>query len=415
MKTWSTISSTIPSGSSPLIRTYCRSMSVPTPAMRGVSAATGISPRTAARRSTSSMGGVVGSARNGFIALASSGLRTISAIRPRAAAPEGPTRSAAIWRSTARIPSRRSPESGGTTISGAEYSRAATTSCTLLDQCRYSVALPAPARAATASIVIAAKPCSSSSSSTARQMASRSSSPRRRRRPGVTTSLSTSSTLGTLNPTLRFGRNSGIFYLRRWVSYSRPPVSLGARDHYVEGMPPPPSSAAGPGPTHTGPWLVPLLVLVFGMFMSLLDTTIVNVAIPRMQADFGVTTTDIQWIATAYTLTLGVVVPLSGWLGDRFGHARVYIWSMLGFAATSALCGLAWNLGSMIAFRILQAAPGGILPVVAMAMLYRIVPREKMGMAMGIFGIGVSFAPALGPTLGGYLVEYVDWRLIFYI
>ena len=183
----------------------------------------------------------------------------------------------------------------------------------------------------------------------------------------------------------------------------------------MEGMPPPPSGAAGPGPTHTGPWLVPLLVLVFGMFMSLLDTTIVNVAIPRMQADFGVTTTDIQWIATAYTLTLGVVVPLSGWLGDRFGHAKVYIWSMLGFAATSALCGLAWDLGSMIAFRILQAAPGGILPVVAMAMLYRIVPREKMGMAMGIFGIGVSFAPALGPTLGGYLVEYVDWRLIFYI
>jgi len=180
-------------------------------------------------------------------------------------------------------------------------------------------------------------------------------------------------------------------------------------------MPPPPSSTAGPAPAHTGPWLVPLLVLVFGMFMSLLDTTIVNVAIPRMQADFGVTTTDIQWIATAYTLTLGVVVPLSGWLGDRFGHAKVYIWSMLGFAATSALCGLAWDLGSMIAFRILQAAPGGILPVVAMAMLYRIVPREKMGMAMGIFGIGVSFAPALGPTLGGYLVEYVDWRLIFYI
>jgi MFS family permease len=141
------------------------------------------------------------------------------------------------------------------------------------------------------------------------------------------------------------------------------------------------------------------------MFMSLLDTTIVNVAIPRMQQDFGVTTTDIQWVSTAYTLALGVVVPLSGWLGDRFGLARIYLWSMISFAVTSTLCGVAWNLGSMIAFRITQAAPGGILPVAAMAMLYRIVPRQKMGAAMGVYGIGVSFAPAIGPTLGGYLVE----------
>jgi EmrB/QacA subfamily drug resistance transporter len=168
-------------------------------------------------------------------------------------------------------------------------------------------------------------------------------------------------------------------------------------------------------PAEGAKWLIPLLVLVAGMFMSLLDTTIVTVAIPHMQNDFGATTQEIQWVTTGYTLALGVVVPLSGWLGDRFGLSRVYLWGMVGFAATSALCGIAWSLDSMIVFRVLQAIPGGVLPVAAMSMVYRIVPRAKIGSAMGIYGIGVAFAPAVGPTLGGYLVEYVDWRLIFYI
>lgn len=175
---------------------------------------------------------------------------------------------------------------------------------------------------------------------------------------------------------------------------------------------------AAPSDTSAAPsrgWLVPMLVLIGGMFMSLLDISIVNVAIPTMQRDFGATTEDIQWVSTAFTLGLGVVVPLSGWLGDRLGLTKVYLGCLVGFAAASALCGLAWNLGSMVAFRILQAVPGGILPVVTMSMIYVIVPREKMGSAMGLFGLGVVFGPATGPTLGGYLVEYVNWRLIFYI
>jgi EmrB/QacA subfamily drug resistance transporter len=162
-------------------------------------------------------------------------------------------------------------------------------------------------------------------------------------------------------------------------------------------------------------WGVPLAVLVAGMFMSILDVTIVNVAIPTIQNDFGTTVEDVQWVANAYTLSLGVVVPLSGWLGDRFGYGRVYILSVLGFALGSALCGISWDLNSLVAFRILQAIPGGIIPVITLAMLYRIVPREKIGTAMGMYGLGVVFAPAVGPTLGGYLVEYVDWRLIFFI
>src|SRR6476661_3998700 len=158
-----------------------------------------------------------------------------------------------------------------------------------------------------------------------------------------------------------------------------------------------------------------MVVLVTGMFMSVLDVSIVNVAIPTMQRDFGSTTEEIQWVATAYSLALGVIVPVSAWAGDRFGSTRVYNISLLGFAAGSALCGLAWNLNSMIVFRVIQAIPGGVLPVVTLTILYRIVPREKIGAAMGMYGLGIIVAPAVGPTLGGYLVEYVDWRLIFFI
>jgi len=175
------------------------------------------------------------------------------------------------------------------------------------------------------------------------------------------------------------------------------------------------ATAARPGVAGTASWMVPLVVLIFGMFMSVLDTSIVNVAIPTIQKDFGTTTKDVQWIATAYTLALGVIVPLSGWLGERLGMTRVYLASLVLFSGASALCGLSWNLTSMIFFRIVQAVPGGILPVVCMSMLYAIVPREKIGSAMGIYGLGIIVGPAIGPTLGGYLVEYVDWRLIFYI
>lgn len=175
------------------------------------------------------------------------------------------------------------------------------------------------------------------------------------------------------------------------------------------------SNGAAPAPTPAQGWGLPLVVLIAGMFMSILDTSIVNVAIPTMQNDFGVTTDEIQWVATAYTLALGVVVPVSAWLADKFGPRLVYNSSLLAFAGGSALCGLAWSLDSLVVFRIVQAIAGGVLPVVTLSMVYKIVPKEKIGTAMGLYGLGIVFAPAVGPTLGGYLVEYVDWRLIFFI
>ncbi|HXT44187.1 MAG TPA: DHA2 family efflux MFS transporter permease subunit [Pseudonocardiaceae bacterium] len=169
------------------------------------------------------------------------------------------------------------------------------------------------------------------------------------------------------------------------------------------------------GSAATSGWGLPLAVLIAGMFMSVLDISIVNVAIPTIQNEFGVTTDDVQWVVTGYTLALGVVVPVTAWLGDRFGLSRVYHLALLAFAVGSALCGLAWDLNSLVIFRIVQAIPGGILPVITMSILFRIVPRDRLGAAMGLYGLGVVFAPAVGPTLGGYLVEYVNWRLIFFI
>ncbi len=182
-----------------------------------------------------------------------------------------------------------------------------------------------------------------------------------------------------------------------------------------------PNGAAAPGAPASGTqqrstgWGLPLAVLIVGVFVSILDITIVNVALPTIQNEFGVTTDDAQWVVTAYALTEGVVVPVTAWLGYRFGLSRVYSLALLSFAAGSALCGLAWDLNSLVIFRIVQAIPGGILPAITLSILFRIVPRDRFGAAMGLYGLGVVSAPAIGPPLGGYLVEYFDWRLIFFI
>ena len=139
-----------------------------------------------------------------------------------------------------------------------------------------------------------------------------------------------------------------------------------------------PRGAPAPG------WGLPLAVLIVGVFVSILDITIVNVAIPTIQNEFGATTVDAQWVITAYALTEGVVVPATAWLGSRFGLSRVYSLALLSFAAGSMLCGLAWDLNSLVIFRIVQAIPGGILPAITLSILFRIVPRERFGAAMGM-------------------------------
>lgn len=202
------------------------------------------------------------------------------------------------------------------------------------------------------------------------------------------------------------------------------PAPNGARNG-VPVRPAPPTAVPTPAPptptvapvdqAGAASWLLPLAVLVVGMFMSVLDTSIVNVALPTVQLELGISATDGQWVSTAYSLAEGIMVPISGWLGYRFGSRKVYLWCLAGFTVASVLCGLAGGLGTLVAFRILQAIPGGVIPVTCMTMLRRMVPPERLGAAMGLYGLGIIVAPALGPTLGGVLVEYVDWRFIFFV
>lgn len=161
--------------------------------------------------------------------------------------------------------------------------------------------------------------------------------------------------------------------------------------------------------------MLPLIVLIAGSFMAILDISIINVAVPTIQNEFGANTSDAQWVVTAYALAEGVVVPVSAWLDDRLGVSRVYNLALLGFAGGSALCGLAWSLQSLVVFRLVQGLLGGVLPAVTMTILLRIVPRERLGAAVGLYGLGAMVAPAVGPALSGYFVEYVNWRLIFFI
>ena len=161
-------------------------------------------------------------------------------------------------------------------------------------------------------------------------------------------------------------------------------------------------------------WLV-AIVFVFGLFMNLLDMTIVNVALPTFAADFGASTTTIQWVVTGYLLSLAVFIPVSGWAGDRFGTKRTFMFALLVFTMGSLLCGLAWSIQSLIAFRVLQGVGGGLLTPVGIAMLIRAFPPAERAQAAALVAIPTVVAPASGPVLGGYLVEYQSWHWIFFI
>lgn len=162
------------------------------------------------------------------------------------------------------------------------------------------------------------------------------------------------------------------------------------------------------------PW-ASLFILIAGGFMAILDSSIVNVALPKLMAIFGVGAGSIQWVMTAYLLVSGVVIPVTGFLGDRFGYKRLYIYSLVAFTIGSALCAMAWSNASLVAFRVVQAVGGGMMIPVSMAMIFRIVPREKTGTALGVWGITAMLAPAIGPTTGGYLVDNFSWHTIFTI
>ncbi|HVA24394.1 MAG TPA: DHA2 family efflux MFS transporter permease subunit [Chloroflexota bacterium] len=161
-------------------------------------------------------------------------------------------------------------------------------------------------------------------------------------------------------------------------------------------------------------WTV-LMVTVVGMFMSILDQTVVNVALPKIISVFGASIDSVQLVVTGYALALAIIIPATSYLQDTFGSKRMWMFSLAAFTIGSTLCGLSWNTQSLIVFRVLQGLGGGMLQPLAFAMIYRVVPPAERGFTMGLLGIPLLVAPAIGPALGGWLVEFVDWRTIFMI
>jgi EmrB/QacA subfamily drug resistance transporter len=159
-------------------------------------------------------------------------------------------------------------------------------------------------------------------------------------------------------------------------------------------------------------WIV-LVIVMMGTFMAILDSSIVNVALPQMMATFGVNREQIEWVATAFMLATAVAMPLVGWLAGRLGHKLLYLGSLTLFTAGSAVCALAWSYHALIVARIVQAIGGGAIQPVGMAIVADLFAPHERGRALGIWGTGVMIGPALGPTLGGYLTDWFSWRVIF--
>jgi DHA2 family multidrug resistance protein len=161
-------------------------------------------------------------------------------------------------------------------------------------------------------------------------------------------------------------------------------------------------------------WIITFTVITASL-LELIDTTIVNVAIPQIQGNLGATLEDVAWLSTGYAVANVIVLPMSGWLGSRFGRKNYFLFSIVLFTIASFLCGNATNLEELIAFRILQGLAGGGLISTAQAILIETWPREDVGIATALFGLGAVVGPTVGPTIGGYLLEISNWPLIFYV
>jgi MFS transporter, DHA2 family, multidrug resistance protein len=158
-----------------------------------------------------------------------------------------------------------------------------------------------------------------------------------------------------------------------------------------------------------------VVAVVLTAILEVIDITIVSVAMPHMLGAFGATPDQITWVLTSYLVAAAVVMPLTGYLSGVFGRKRLLTFAIVGFVISSALCGLSWNLLSMVIFRIIQGICGAPLVALSQSILLEAFPREKHGQALAIFGMGIMVAPVLGPVLGGWLTDTFVWRAVFYI
>ena len=156
-------------------------------------------------------------------------------------------------------------------------------------------------------------------------------------------------------------------------------------------------------------------VVMIAALMAMIDITIVNVALSDIRASFGTPIDQIGWVSTGYMMANIVIIPLTGWLQNRFGYRKYFAASVLLFTVASALCGTAWSLPSLVAFRVLQGLGGGAIIPTAQTILFARYPQKEHGMAGGLFGLAAITGPLLGPTIGGYLIEWFDWHWIFLV
>src|ERR1700690_2190603 len=169
-----------------------------------------------------------------------------------------------------------------------------------------------------------------------------------------------------------------------------------------------------PSVPEINPWLIAGPV-VLATFMEVLDTSVANVALPHISGNLSAGVDESTWVLTSYLVSNAIVLPLTGWFSTIFGRKRFYMTCVVIFTLCSLLCGLSPSLPWLVFFRILQGAGGGALQPISQAILLESFPKEKQGMAMAMFGVGVVMAPIIGPTLGGWLTDSYSWRWIFLI
>lgn len=167
-------------------------------------------------------------------------------------------------------------------------------------------------------------------------------------------------------------------------------------------------------PRNINKWLITLTVMI-PTFMEIVDTSVANVALPHMQGSLNAGTDEITWVLTSYLVSNAVVLPMTGWFARLFGRKNFLITCIILFTISSFLCGAAPTLGALIFFRVVQGAAGGALIPISQAILMETFPPWQQGMAMAIFGVGAMFGPIIGPTLGGWITDNMNWRWIFYI
>src|SRR5690242_13451799 len=157
------------------------------------------------------------------------------------------------------------------------------------------------------------------------------------------------------------------------------------------------------------------MTVMLATFMEVLDTSVANVALPHIAGNLSATVDEATWVLTSYLVSNAIILPMGGWFSMLIGRKRFYMICVTLFTISSFLCGLAPTLGLLIVFRIMQGIGGGALQPMAQAILVESFPREKQGMAMAVYGMGVVLAPVIGPTLGGWITDNFSWGWIFFI